>query len=192
MSATLATAATSVSPAYATESQAAKAKTWTIAWRKPRANRFQRATNWAGTWAEAFEMAQAFGELHPDLQVYYTTSLEHEQAQAAELPRRVAAGEISQELADSYLEDHGNILVDSGKRVRIVDNGVIEQALLDAEINDVAAFMHRHSHTVPGFRTLADCRAWARNVRVVNSKTFAEMVTIAGTAQDRFAKRAER
>src|SRR5688500_15907731 len=94
---------------------------WTIAFRNPRASFFHRIADWEGAWAQAKEVAAIYGELHPELQVYYTTSLAYETAERIELPQRVARGEITQELANDYLEDHGNILVDSGRRVKVRD-----------------------------------------------------------------------
>jgi hypothetical protein len=103
---------------------------WTIAYRKRTANRFQRVTNWTGTWQEAFDMARVFSALHPDLQVYYVSSRAHEDHERVELPRQVASGEMGQHLADAYLVDHGNILVDSGKRVRMTETGTLDPELL--------------------------------------------------------------
>lgn len=84
--------------------------TWTLAYRKPTANRFQRVTNWAGTWAQALELAQAFSKAHPELQVWYVPS---------------AASEVN-----GAPEDAGNVMVDSGKRIRIRDNGALTEAEL--------------------------------------------------------------
>lgn len=95
---------------------------WTIAWRTPRANRFHRATNWTGTWSQAVNMAQAFNQAHPDQQVFYVTTAALEADQAA----RIAAGTLDA----SYAEDHGNILMDSGRRVRMVDNGTVDAELV--------------------------------------------------------------
>ena len=93
---------------------------WTVAWRMPRENRFVRAINWAGTWTQAREMAAAVRELLPPLaEVYYTSTLQ------AELDGRVHA------------EDRGNILVDSGRRVRIIDSGMLPAELLDREVETV-------------------------------------------------------
>ncbi|GAB3847249.1 hypothetical protein GCM10029963_28360 [Micromonospora andamanensis] len=89
--------------------------TWTIAYRKPRANHFKRAANFSGTWHQAREAAALFLAANPGMQVYYVTTAEQEQAEAAE----VAAGKLS---AD-YALDHGNILTDAGKRVRIRETG---------------------------------------------------------------------
>lgn len=96
----------------------APTSSWTIAYRNPRANHFKRATNWSGTWAEAVEMARVFGDLHPEFQVWYTTTVEYEQWTAQE----IAAGTLDA----SYAEDHGNIMVDSGKRVRVRETGQVD------------------------------------------------------------------
>lgn len=111
---------------------------WTIAFRNPRANAFHRVTNWSGTWHQASEMAGIFGKANPDMQVWYTISRTYEIAEAIDLPQRVERGEITQELAASYLEDHGNILVDSGKRIRIRDNRELSAEML-ALVPDAAA-----------------------------------------------------
>ena len=96
-------------------------RTWTIAYRRRTANRFVRVTNWAGNWHQAYNLASAFGELHPELQVHYVPTAEYD----AEEAREIAAGTLSA----AYAEDHGNVLVDSGKRVRIVDTGQLDEAL---------------------------------------------------------------
>jgi hypothetical protein len=97
--------------------------TWTIAYRKPRANRFQRATNWAGTWHEAYEMAARFGTAHPELQVFYVPT-------------------PSTEAANPGHEDNGNILVETGRRVRMVNNGTIEDALIPTRTREVQVVSH--------------------------------------------------
>lgn len=171
---------------------------WTIAWRKRTANHFRRANNWAGTWAEALEMAGAFGELHPDLQVYYTPSVAHEQWMRDE----IAAGTL---VDYGYSEDWGNILVDSGKRIRIRETGVIEAELLDADINKVAAETNETSRIRrPGgittcnpkaqgqwFTSPAKCREWARKVRTEQPAIFASMLAASRTADERFAAGAQ-
>jgi hypothetical protein len=78
--------------------------TWTIAYRNPRANAFKRAGDYAGTWAQAAELAQIFSSHHPDQQVYYVPTA----AAEAQHPGH---------------EDSGNVLVDSGRRVRILETG---------------------------------------------------------------------
>jgi len=75
---------------------------WTIAYRKPKANRFIRK-DLALTWATAVAMAKAWLCAHPDLEVWYVPNRQAEQ--------------------DGYVaaEDIGNILVDPGKRIRIYE-----------------------------------------------------------------------
>lgn len=85
--------------------------TWTIAYRKPTANRFQRAANYAGTWDQAYELAGIFGTAHPELQVFYVPT---------------AAAEA---LSPGH-EDNGNVLTDSGKRVRMAETGHVADELL--------------------------------------------------------------
>src|SRR5687767_7951128 len=86
---------------------------WTICYRKRTANRFFRVTNWSGTWSQAVAMARLFAEANPDLQVYYTSSAEAENA------GRVVA------------EDIANILIeDSNKRIRIVEKGELPQSMI--------------------------------------------------------------
>jgi len=89
---------------------------WTIGYRKPKANRLQRVTNWAGTWREASDMAakyRAFTGTTPDqLEIWYITT------RAAELDGYV------------HLEDIGNLLTNSGKRIPIVDTGILPDGLL--------------------------------------------------------------
>lgn len=105
-------------------------KIWTIAFRKPRANRFQRVTDWCGTWSEAVEMSGRFVKLNPEMQCYYVTTAEYEARDAIELPKRVARGEISQDYADSLMADHGNILTDdTRKRVRMLNTGKLPDEL---------------------------------------------------------------
>jgi hypothetical protein len=86
--------------------------TWTVAYRRPRASTFRRVVNWAGTWREAFEMADRLGEFDPKLDVWYVPSRDSE-----------LAGRV-------HLEDIGNILVPSGKRVRMTENGILPDVLL--------------------------------------------------------------
>src|SRR6185369_9641001 len=109
-------------PAFADAPALAEPATWTLAWRKRTGPVFHRATDWSGTWEQAYQLARVLGDLHPELQVYYTSTAAYEADQAA----RIAAGEIGPE----YAEDHGNIMVESGKRVKIRDNGKIDQQAL--------------------------------------------------------------
>lgn len=89
---------------------------WTIAYRKRTANRFLRVSTWAGTWSQAVGMARLFGEANPDLEVYYTSS------RTAEIEGFVIE------------EDRGNILVDSGRRVRIAETDIELPAEMIARI----------------------------------------------------------
>lgn len=84
--------------------------TWTLAYRKRTANRFQRVTNWSGTWAQAMELARTFTQAHPELDVWYVPT------QASEV--------------NGAAEDAGNVMVDSGKRIRIRENGALTEAEL--------------------------------------------------------------
>jgi hypothetical protein len=175
----------------------APAQSWTIAWRKRTANHFKRATNWAGTWAEAYEMAAAFGELHPDMQVYYTTTIGYEQWMRDE----IAAGTL---VDHGYSEDWGNIMVDSGKRIKVRETGVIEAELLDADINKLAGEMNetgrirKNGITTrrPGtqgrwYTSPEQCRAWARDIRDNYPANFADLLAASRTADERFAAGAQ-
>lgn len=106
---------------------AATVTTWTLAYRKPNANRFQRVTNWSGTWHQAHELAGIFAKANPGLQVYYTITAEIERRQVAE----IAAGTLRADYAD----DHRNVMLDSGKRIRIYDNGLLSAEIL-AQVPD--------------------------------------------------------
>lgn len=111
---------------------------WTLAYRTPRANHFKRVTNWEGTWHQARELAAKLLETEPGLQVYYVQSAESELAQTKRLAQEVAEGRISLELAHSYLEDHGNILVaETGRRVKMRETGTLSAELL-AQVPDAA------------------------------------------------------
>lgn len=100
--------------------------TWTIAFRKPRANRFQRVTNWSGTWAQSVDMAEVFVTMNPGLDVYYVPTLANEQ-NAAEVfgPR----------------EDHGNIYTPRGRMVRMVETGTLSDDILNAYAEKVLSAM---------------------------------------------------
>jgi hypothetical protein len=78
---------------------------WTIAYRKPTANRFLRADDFAGTWAQASELAGRFAEANPSLQVYFVPTKAHE--------------------IEHPTEDSGNILTETGRRVRIVEGRTV-------------------------------------------------------------------
>lgn len=114
---------------------------WTIAYRKRTGPVFHRVTNWSGTWQQAFDMANKFGQANPDLQVWYVTTLAYEQAER----EAIAAGTL---VDHGYSEDWGNILTDGrfvrgtwtpGKRVKIVDNGTLPAELGGSETKPAPA-----------------------------------------------------
>lgn len=90
---------------------------WTLAYRKPKANRFQRVTNWEGTWHQAQALAGEFAKANPQLQVWYVPTLASE--------------------ANGCAEDAGNVLVDSGKRIRIRETGQLSAELI-GKVRDAA------------------------------------------------------
>ena len=100
---------------------------WTIAFRKRTANRFQRVTNWSGNWADAVRMAGVYGAAHPELEIYYVLTLDAERARPES-------------------EDNGNVLVESGKRIRIVDNAELPDSI-------IAEFIRVSGYTVHLGRT---------------------------------------
>lgn len=87
-------------------------RTWTLAWRKRRANRFERATNWAGTWHQARELCGIFVDAHPDLEVWYVPS------------------KAAEDSGYSTSEDVGNILTENGRRVPMRDTGKLDADIL--------------------------------------------------------------
>lgn len=109
---------------------------WTLAYRTPRANRFKRVTNWEGTWHQARELAAKLLEAQPALQVYYVQSASSELAEVKRLAQEVGSGRMTHELAYSYLEDHGNILVaETKRRVKMRETGQLSDDLL-AQVPD--------------------------------------------------------
>jgi hypothetical protein len=85
---------------------------WTVAYRKTNANRFLRvdgvSLDWDAATELAVEVSEALGEGH---QVYYVTTRQDE------LDGRVCE------------EDIANLLVDSGRRVRMVEGGVLPEGV---------------------------------------------------------------
>lgn len=84
--------------------------TWTLAYRTKGANHFRRVTDWTGTWHEARDLAGLVTLSHPELEVWYTGSLDSERH-----------GFV-------HADDCGNLLVPSGKgrksrRVRVRETG---------------------------------------------------------------------
>lgn len=87
---------------------------WTLAYRKPRANKFHRVTNWCGTWHEAYAMADRFRDVvGEDTEIYYVPS------------------KAAEDSGYSYPEDHANILMYNGRRVRMTETGTLPSELLD-------------------------------------------------------------
>lgn len=99
---------------------------WTIAYRLSKnANHFKRVTNWAGTWNESRIMAAEFMAYNPDAQVYYVPTAEYEDYQ-----RHMIANDF---WSDSGLsDDWGNILVDSGKRVKMRETGLVTDEMIES------------------------------------------------------------
>ena len=84
--------------------------TWTVAYRLRRANRFLRIDGVALPWDEATELALEVSEaLGSRYEVYYVPT---------------AASD-----AEQVFEDRGNILVDSGRRVKIKEGGVLPEGV---------------------------------------------------------------
>ena len=91
--------------------------TWTIAYRKPRANHFCRVTNWQGTWHQALELSRTFTTANPGLEVWYVPTADAERSDP---------------------EDQGNILVETGRRVKIRETGTLPAEII-AQAPDAAA-----------------------------------------------------
>jgi hypothetical protein len=132
-------------------------KGWTIAYRKRTANRFLRVTNWQGSWAQALAMAALFSAANPELQVWYVPTAEFE-------------------LQGGDSADIGNVMVDSGKRIKIREGGelpaemiaripsprVARQRWIDGvEIAEpaVVEFAGSHVYRGPGRCKFEDCGA---------------------------------
>lgn len=81
---------------------------WTVAYRKPRANRFLRV-DLALTWDQARQLAGQLCDDTEGLEIYYTTTAEAER------------------VGYTSAEDVGNLLVDSGRRVRILEGGTLPE-----------------------------------------------------------------
>ena len=85
---------------------------WTIAYRKRTANRFLRVSNWSGTWSQAVGMCALYSAAHPELEVWYISD------RSAEVEGFVPE------------EDVRNLLVESGRRVRIVEGGEVPAVMI--------------------------------------------------------------
>lgn len=99
---------------------------WTIAYRMHRnANHFKRVTNWSGKWDAARIMAAEFEAHNPGAEVWYVSTVEYE---------KYVSGMIeSGELGDSGVsDDFGNILMESGKRIRMRETGLVTDEMIDS------------------------------------------------------------
>lgn len=147
---------------------------WTIAYRKPRANRFLRV-DLSLTWQEASDLAGRLSAARPDLQVWITITAAYEASDAAWQAAEVAAGRRTQAFADSYLEDHRNILVDSGRRVQIREGGTLTEFGTDIAL-EVAAQQRNAAeviHHVSRYGNVISCGATGP----VRCEEFAKDVT---------------
>lgn len=93
--------------------------TWTVAYRKPKANRFLRIDGIALSWDAATELAAEVQEAMPGYQVYYIPTAEYD--------------------AHRSSEDAFNILVDSGRRVKIKEGGVLPEGVTDPSVGSQPA-----------------------------------------------------
>jgi hypothetical protein len=80
---------------------------WTIAYRTGTDPYFHRVNDWNGTWEQAYAKSGEFAHSHPDYSIYYIPTRDAEMAGYGDK------------------EDIGNILLDNGQRVHIVDDGSI-------------------------------------------------------------------
>lgn len=91
---------------------------WTVAYRKPRANRFRRIPLQL-TWRQAQVLATlVFNALGGEYEVYTVSTAE------AEATDRVAQ------------EDKGNVLSHTGRRVRLVDTGALPEGVQVPSLDD--------------------------------------------------------
>jgi hypothetical protein len=128
---------------------------WTLAYRNPRANRFQRVTNWSGTWHQAYYLAQALGQEQPGLQIYYVMTEQAEQDRRVRIATEVKRGQMSLGLASEYFADHGNILVaETRRRVRMFETGTLSDEVL-AQVMDPQAARERYEDNGRPARHLA-------------------------------------
>ena len=110
---------------------------WTVAWRNPRANRFLRA-DLGMTWTQAHDLAGELAAAHPELQVFYTTNA------------------LSETDGHTNADDAGNIMVDSGRRIRIVDTTADRYpAALTAKLAAAETAAARHADSAAYHQKLA-------------------------------------
>lgn len=97
-------------------SEAEYATFWTLAYRKPGANHYQRMTDWCGTWEAAERMATRFGLRNPDVEVWYVAS------------------QTAEEAGYVHAEDIGNVLTLTDRRVRMMETGTITRGMSPDDI----------------------------------------------------------
>lgn len=99
---------------------------WTIAYRMSKhANHFKRVTNWSGTWSASRVMAAEFLAVHPGAEVWYVPTAEYE----TYMGRMIESGELTD---FGYSEDFGNILMASGKRIRVRETGSVTDDMIES------------------------------------------------------------
>lgn len=121
---------------------------WTVAYRHPRANHIKRVPQLALTWEESYALARKVQEaLPPGFEVYYVTTAEAD-----------AHGFTSE-------EDRGNVLVASGRRVRMRETGVLPEGVTAPEDDRVPHIdeSYRTANGVvisPGLRVITNDLIW--------------------------------
>lgn len=99
---------------------------WTIAYRMSKhANHFKRAANWSGTWNGARIMAAEFEANHPGAEVWYVPTLEAEGYQR----QMIESGAWE---SSGLVDDWGNILLESGKRIKIRETGSVTDEMIES------------------------------------------------------------
>lgn len=99
---------------------------WTIAYRMSKhANHFKRVTNWSGTWNAARIMAAEFEAHNPGAEVWYVPTAEYETYQRG----MIESGAFED---TGISDDFGNILMDSGKRIKMRETGSVTDDMIES------------------------------------------------------------
>jgi hypothetical protein len=99
---------------------------WTIAYRTHKnANHFKRVANWSGTWSAARVMAVEFEAQNPGAEVWYVPTAAYEDY----MQDRIDSGDLTD---FGYSEDFGNILMASGKRIRMRETGSVTDEMVES------------------------------------------------------------
>lgn len=99
---------------------------WTIAYRMSKhANHFKRVTNWSGTWNAARIMAAEFEAHNPGAEVWYVPTSEYENYQRG----MIESGAFED---TGISDDFGNILMDSGKRIKMRETGLVTDEMIES------------------------------------------------------------